>query len=46
MIEFELWMYPVLVAAAAMIASRVIFWRLDVSERRWRREHPDRVPAE
>ena len=49
MIEFQSWMYPVLVLAMVLVTSRILFWRLDASERRWLREQARKAqsaPAE
>lgn len=48
MIEFELWMFPI-VAGAMLYAMHLVFmWRLNASEKRWLREHGDthQTPAE
>jgi hypothetical protein len=49
MIEFQPWMYPVLVLVMVLVTSRILFWRLDVSEKRWLREQARKAqgtPAE
>jgi hypothetical protein len=49
MIEFELWMFPIMVGVMALITNRIVMWRLRESERRWLREHGDKAqstPAE
>ena len=50
MIEFELWMYPIVAGVIIYITHLLVMWRLDQSEKRWLREHPEQkgheTPAE
>jgi hypothetical protein len=49
MIQFELWMFPIMVGVMVFVANRIVMWRLNASEKRWLREHGDKghqTPAE
>lgn len=39
MIEFQLWMFPILAGVMVYASHFVVMWRLRESEKRWLREH-------
>ena len=49
MIEFQLWMFPIVAGAMIYVTHLTVMWRLRRSEERWLREHRDKAqstPAE
>jgi hypothetical protein len=48
MIEFQLWMFPIVAGAMIYVTHLTVMWRLRRSEERWRREHDkaQHTPAE
>jgi hypothetical protein len=49
MIEFQLWMFPILAGVMVFILNRIVMWRLAESEKRWLREQARKAqstPAE
>jgi hypothetical protein len=49
MIQFQLWMFPIVAGVMFYVMHKIVMWRLDQSEKRWLREHGDKghqTPAE